>query len=133
MRMARNDLDRNSLYRNSKMNSNNRNNDFDFKSLSPLERKIYIFVDAAFGIFWAAVLIPQAYSDLHTDVRFLMGIAEIMALIIGEWMVIYELFKLTDTSLTGLIVGIYSMIKGRIHKNDIDQGLDVKNNMNDIK
>ena len=131
--MARNDLDRNSLYRNSKMNSNNRNNDFDFKSLSTLERKIYIFSNVAFGIFWAAVLIPQAYIDLHTDVRFLMGIAEIMALIIGEWIVIYELFKLTDTSLTGLIVGIYSMIKGQIHKNDIDQSLDVKNNMNDIK
>lgn len=131
--MARNDLDRNSLYRNSKMNSNNRNNDFDFKSLNTFERKVYIFGDVAFGIFWAAVLIPQAYSDLHTDVRFLMGIAEIMALIIGEWMVIYELLKITDTSLIGLIVGIYSMIKGQIHKNDIDQGLDVKNNIDDIK
>lgn len=117
--MARNDLDR--------------NNNIDFKSLSPLERKSYIFGDAVFGVFWAAVLITQAYSDLHTDVRFLMGIAEVLALIIGEWMVIYELFKLTDTSLMGLIVGIYSMIKGQIHKNDIDQGLDVKNNMNDIK
>lgn len=84
MKMARNDLDRNSLYRNSKMNNNNRNNDFDFKSLSPLERKIYIFSNVAFGIFWAAVLIPQAYIDLHTDVRFLMGIAEILVLIIGE-------------------------------------------------
>ena len=49
-----------------------------------------------------------------------MGIAEIMALIIGEWMTVYELFKITDTSLIGLIVGIYSMIKGQIHKNDID-------------
>ena len=131
--MARNDLDRNSLYRNSKMNSNNRNNNIDFKSLSPLERRIYIFGDVAFGIFWAVMLIPQAYSDLHTDVRFLMGIAEILALIIGEWIVIYELFKITDTSLIGLIVGIYNMIKGQIHKNDIDQGLDVKNNIDDIK
>lgn len=131
--MARNDLDRNSLYRNSKMNNNNRNNDFDFKSLSPLERKIYIFSNVAFGIFWAAVLIPQAYSDLHTDIRFLMGIAEILVLIIGEWMVIYELFKITNTSFIGLIVGIYSMIKGQIHKNDIDQGLDLKNNIDDIK
>ena len=131
--MARNDLDRNSLYRNSKMNSNNRNNNIDFKSLSPLERKSYIFGVAAFGVFWAAILIPQAYSDLHTDVRFLMGIAEVLALIIGEWIVIYELFKITDTSLIGLIVGIYSMIKGQIHKNDIDQGLDVKNNIDDIQ
>lgn len=129
--MARNDLDRNSLYRNSKMNSNNRNNNIDFKSLSPLERKIYIFSNVAFGIFWAAVLIPQAYIDLHTDVRFLMGIAEVLALVVGEWMTVYELFKITDTSLIGLIAGIYSMIKGQIHKNDIDQGLDVKNNMND--
>lgn len=118
--MARNDLDRNSLYRNSKMNSNNRNKNIDFKSLSSFERKVYIFSDIAFGIFWAAVLIPQAYIDLHTDIRFLMGIAEIMALIIGEWMTVYELFKITDTSLIGLIVGIYSMIKGQIHKNDID-------------
>lgn len=131
--MARNDLDRNSLYRNSKMNSNNRNNNIDFKSLSILEKRLHIFSDIVFGIFWAAVLIPQAYIDLHTDVRFLMGIAEILALIIGEWITIYELLKITDTSLTGLIVGIYSMIKGQIHKNDIDQGLDVKNNMNDIK
>lgn len=131
--MARNDLDRNSLYRNSKMNSNNRNNNIDFKSLSPLERKSYIFGVVAFGVFWAAILIPQAYSDLHTDVRFLMGIAEILALIIGEQMVIYHLFKITDTSLIGLIVGIYSMIKGQIHKNDIDQGLDVKNNIDDIQ
>lgn len=97
MKMARNDLDRNSLYRNSKMNSNNRNNNIDFKSLSQLERKSYIFSNVAFGIFWAAVLIPQAYSDLHTDVRFLMGIAEILALIIGEWMVIYELFIILNT------------------------------------
>ena len=57
---------------------------------------------------------------MHTDVRFLMGIAEVLAFIIGEWIVIYELFKITDTSLIGLIVGIYSMIKGQIHKNDID-------------
>lgn len=56
--MARNDLDRNSLYRNSKMNSNNRNNDFDFKSLSILEKRLHIFSDIVFGIFWAAVLIP---------------------------------------------------------------------------
>ena len=62
-----------------------------------------------------------------------MGIAEIMALIIGEWMVIYSLLKTTDTSLIGLIVGLYSMIKGNIHKNDIDSGLDVKNNIDDIK
>lgn len=131
--MARNDLDRNSLYRNGKMSSDNRNNNIDFKSLSPLEKKSYIFGVVAFGIFWAVMLIPQAYSDLHTDIRFLMGIAEIMALIIGEWMVTYHLFKITDTSLIGLIVGIYSMIKGQIHKNDIDQGLDVKNNIDDIK
>lgn len=131
--MARNDLDRNSLYRNSKMNSDNRNKNIDFKSLSSFERKVYIFSDIAFGIFWAAVLIPQAYSDLHTDVRFLMGIAEVLALIIGEWMVIYELFKITDTSLIGLIAGIYSMIKRQIHKNDIDQSLDVKNNIDDIQ
>lgn len=131
--MARNDLDRNSLYRNSKMNNNNRNKNIDFKSLSSFERKVYIFSDIAFGIFWAAVLIPQAYSDLHTDVRFLMGIAEVLALIIGEWMVIYELFKITDTSLIGLIAGIYSMIKRQIHKNDIDQSLDVKNNIDDIQ
>lgn len=131
--MARNDLDRNSLYRNSKMNSNNRNNDFDFKSLSILEKRLHIFSDIVFGIFWAAVLIPQAYIDLHTDVRFLMGIAEVLALVVGEWLAIYLLLKDADTSLTGLIVRIYSMIKGQIHKNDIDQGLDVKNNMNDIK
>ena len=128
--MARNDLDRNSLYRNSKRN-NDRNQGIDFKSLSILEKRLHIFSDIAFGIFWAAVLIPQAYSDLHTDVRFLMGIAEVLALIIGEWMTVYELFKITDTSLIGLIVGIYSMIKGQIHKNDIDQGLDVKNNIDD--
>lgn len=119
------------------MNNNNGNKNIDFKSLSPLERKSYIFGVVAFGIFWAVTLILQAYSDLHTDlhtdVRFLMEIAEVLALIIGEQMVIYHLFKITDTSLIGLIVGIYSMIKGQIHKNDIDQGLDVKNNIDDIK
>lgn len=128
--MARNDLDRNSLYRNSKRN-NNRNQGIDFKSLSILEKRLHIFSDIAFGIFWAAVLIPQAYIDLHTDVRFLMGIAEILALVVGEWLAIYLLLKDADTSLTGLIVRIYGMIKGQIHKNDIDQGLDVKNNIDD--
>lgn len=49
-----------------------------------------------------------------------MGIAEVLALVVGEWLAIYLLLKDADTSLTGLIVRIYSMIKGQIHKNDID-------------
>ena len=53
--MARNDLNRNSLYRNSKRN-NDRNRDIDFKSLSPLEKKLYILADVAFGVFWAVML-----------------------------------------------------------------------------
>lgn len=128
--MARNDLDRNSLYRNSRNDRQrdvNRQRDFNKEPLTDVERKIYALGAIMFEILLAIGFLAQAYVDLQRN----NGFGAISDLLI---LIIMEIFVLVLALIT-LRINIFTLIKQIIHKHkdQIDQGLDVKNNIDDIK